>query len=163
MQSPSRFQKRARRKHFYFKNDICRKAGFPPQQDSICAYLRICRFPSGASAEQRAKLSRSRVNGGISIICRLLICRQRNLVPQTHEKFSARSALNFCESLIYHSISSTGIGLELTSSPTTVPFFMCITLSAICVIAELCVMTITVFSLWRQTSCRSFKIFLPVS
>ena len=30
-----------------------------PQQDPICAYLRICRFPSGTSAEQRAKLSRS--------------------------------------------------------------------------------------------------------
>ena len=34
------------------------KQGILAQKDPICAYLRICRFPSGASAGQRAKPSR---------------------------------------------------------------------------------------------------------
>ena len=64
---------------------------------------------------------------------------------------------------LYHSMSETSAGDALVSMEETCPFLMWMTRSAICVSAELCVMTMTVFFSLRQTSCKSFKMDLPVS
>ena len=63
----------------------------------------------------------------------------------------------------YHSMFSTGVGLLLYSSWATVPFFICITWSAMGVRALLWVMTTTVTPFWRQVSCKSFSMDLPVT
>ena len=61
-----------------FKNNLCRKAGFPPQQDPICAYLRICRFPkagtlgraAGIALAQRGEWRRLYKRGRLNIVAR---------------------------------------------------------------------------------------------
>ena len=63
---------------------------------------------------------------------------------------------------LYHSICSAGRGEEFVSIICTVPFFTCMTLSAILVSALLWVMTMTVFPEFRQVSHKSFSIALPV-
>ena len=65
--------------------------------------------------------------------------------------------------LIYHSISSTGVGLGFSVISATVPFLMRITRSAMGVRALLWVMTMTVTPPLRQLSCKSFKTALPVT
>ncbi len=62
----------------------------------------------------------------------------------------------------YHSISSTGTGRSLISTPVTVPFFTWITRSAMAVRALLWVMMMTVIPFFRLIIWRSFKMALPV-
>ena len=76
---------------------------------------------------------------------------------------TAAALLSINLSLNYHSISSTGVGLGLYSSLSTLPFRMCITWSAMGRIAPLWVITITVTPLLRQVSCKSFSMDLPVT
>ena len=63
----------------------------------------------------------------------------------------------------YHSIVSISCGCSLTVSDTINPFLTLSTRSPIGVIARLCVITITVIFCFRQVSCKSFKICLPVT
>ena len=63
----------------------------------------------------------------------------------------------------YHSMVDTSAGFSCTISDSTRPFLTWMTLSAICVMAWLCVMTMTVFFPSRQISCNNFRMLLPVS
>ena len=65
--------------------------------------------------------------------------------------------------LFYHSIISTGMGSALTSLLTMRPLLTRMTRSAMAVRAVLWVMTTTVLPVWRQVSCSSLRMLLPVT
>ena len=64
---------------------------------------------------------------------------------------------------VYHSIASTGVGCSLSRIFSCMPFLMVMILSAMGVMAELWVMTITVISRLRHISCSSLRTSLPVA
>ena len=68
----------------------------------------------------------------------------------------------FFFSLYHHSIVSTETGLGFICISATLPFLIFITRSAMGVIAELWVITITVIPFFRHISCKSFRIAFPV-
>ena len=83
---------------------------------------------------------------------------------RVEKAFSPQWFFNSLNSFLsYHSIFSTGVGLALNSSDSTVPFLMWMTWSAMGVMAVLWVMTTTVTPFSRQVSCSSFKMALPVT
>ena len=58
--------------------------------------------------------------------------------------------------------TSTGVGSGFVSLESTVPFLMRMTRSAMAVRAWLWVMTMTVRPVFRQVSCSSWRMVLPV-
>lgn len=78
-------------------------------------------------------------------------------------KFKLRLRLVFIKFSGYHSISSILVTCSLRRISEIRPLFTLITLSAIAVSAELCVITTTVIPVSRHVSCNNLSTALPVT